>query len=84
MTNQNTEKKPVIKIKGQAVLQGEVAVSGAKNSVLPLLFSTLLAKGVHEFHNVPQLKDVFTAIDILESLGLEVTKEAHSLQVKKY
>ena len=82
MAIQNTEKKPIIKIKGKAILQGEVSISGAKNSVLPLLFSTLLAKGVHEFHNVPQLRDVFTAIDILESLGLEVTREAHSLQIK--
>ena len=74
--------EPFIKIKGGAALQGEVSVSGAKNSVLPLLFSTLLAKGLHEFHNVPQLKDVFTAANILRSLGLEVKREGSSLQVK--
>ena len=71
-----------ITVKGGAVLQGEVSVSGAKNSVLPLLFSTLLAKGRHEFHNVPQLKDVFTAVDILQSLGLEVKRDGSVLQVK--
>lgn len=74
--------EPFIKIKGGAVLQGEVSVSGAKNSVLPLLFSTLLAKGLHEFHNVPQLNDVFTAVNILQSLGLEVKREGSALQIK--
>ncbi|MCB0413650.1 MAG: UDP-N-acetylglucosamine 1-carboxyvinyltransferase, partial [Bdellovibrionales bacterium] len=45
-------------VKSGHQLNGEVAASGAKNSALPLLFSTLLAEGEHVFHNVPKLKDI--------------------------
>ena len=70
-----------IKIKGGSVLEGEVEVSGAKNAILPLLFSSLLAEGTHEFYNVPDLKDVSIALQILESLGFLLKKEGSSLQV---
>ena len=40
-----------MKIIGGQKLKGEVKVSGAKNSVLPLMFSTLLAEGEHIFEN---------------------------------
>lgn len=52
-------------------LQGEVEVSGAKNSALILLFSTLLAEGRHVFRNVPRLKDVESTELLLQSLGCE-------------
>ena len=55
MTNQS-----YIKIKGSLKLKGEVEVSGAKNSILPLLFASLTAKGEHHFQNVPQLRDLKT------------------------
>ncbi len=48
----------VIVIKGGKPLNGTVATSGAKNAALPLLFSTLLAEGEHQFENVPQLMDI--------------------------
>ena len=47
-----------IKIKGGKALKGEVSVSGAKNSALPIIFSSLLAEGLHTFTNIPKLKDV--------------------------
>lgn len=72
---------PPLKIKGGISLKGEVKVSGAKNSILPLLFSTLLAEGEHEFHNVPCLTDVKTAMDILTSLGLFAKQEGSTLRV---
>ena len=78
----NSKSEPVIKIKGGTVLNGEVAISGAKNAALPLLFSTLLAEGYHEFHNVPQLKDIQTTVMALQSLGLKVEREGSTLQIK--
>ena len=72
---------PPLKIKGGTALQGVVRVSGAKNSILPLLFSALLAEGEHEFHNVPCLTDVKMAEDILTSLGLSVKQEGAVLRV---
>jgi len=59
-------------IKGGVPLSGEVYVSGAKNSALPLLFATLLAKGESELSNVPALRDINTAVKLLRELGAEV------------
>lgn len=56
---------------GGSTLRGSVQVSGAKNSALPILFSTLLAEGRHVFKNVPRLKDIESTADLLKSLGSE-------------
>lgn len=61
-----------IVIKGGVRLSGEVRVSGAKNSALPLLFATLLAAGESELTNVPALRDINTAARLLAGLGAEV------------
>lgn len=58
-------------VKSGVSLKGTVRVSGAKNSALPILFSTLLAEGRHVFKNVPRLKDIESTADLLKSLGAE-------------
>ncbi len=68
-------------VKGGYQLNGVTAASGAKNSVLPLLFATILADGEHVFHNVPDLVDVRFAAQLLESLGYETTYKDHTLRV---
>ena len=68
-------------VKGGYQLNGVTAASGAKNSVLPLLFSTLLGDGEHIFHNVPNLVDVHSACQLLESLGCETSYKDHTLRV---
>ncbi len=60
-------------IKGGNKLNGEVFISGAKNSVLPILASTVLNSGICILKNVPMLLDTFVAIDILKDLGCEVS-----------
>ena len=64
-----------IRVIGGKTLKGEVRVSGSKNAVLPLLFSTLLAEGEHVFHNVPVLKDVETVFLLMKSFGCEVERK---------
>lgn len=54
---------------GGEQLNGIVKTSGAKNSALPILFSTLLAEGTHTFKNVPKLKDIESTSQLLQSLG---------------
>jgi UDP-N-acetylglucosamine 1-carboxyvinyltransferase len=61
-----------IVIKGGQRLNGEVRVSGAKNSALPLLFATLLSPGRSELGNVPYLRDINTAVKLLHELGAVV------------
>ena len=63
-------------------LNGVTAASGAKNSVLPLLFATILADGEHVFHNVPDLVDVRFAASLLESLGCETSYSDHTMRIK--
>jgi len=48
----------VIQVVGGARLAGEVHVVGAKNSALKLMAASLLADGVYELANVPDLVDV--------------------------
>lgn len=56
-------------IEGPTRLVGSVAVSGAKNAVLPLMAAALLARGQTEILNVPDLRDVRTFMRLLELLG---------------
>lgn len=59
----------VIRIRGRVPLLGSVPVQGAKNSVLPLLAATVLAKGVCVLRHCPKLTDVAHTLDILRELG---------------
>ena len=68
-------------INGGRRLSGEVAIHGAKNSVLPLLCATLLARGVSVLHNCPNLSDVDASIAILRHLGCRVEREGNSVTV---
>jgi len=68
-------------IEGGRRLQGEVRVSGAKNSVLPLMASAILATGVSTMSNVPALKDVDTMGRLLENMGAEFSLEGSSVSV---
>jgi UDP-N-acetylglucosamine 1-carboxyvinyltransferase len=60
-------------INGGARLEGEVAISGAKNAALPILAGTLLASDPVTISNVPHLRDVTTTITLLQSMGAAVT-----------
>jgi len=71
-------------IHGGKKLKGEVKISGAKNSALPLMASTLLTEGCNRFSNTPQLRDIKTISKLLRSLGVEVTgKEVIQLDATK-
>ena len=58
-----------ILIEGGNRLFGEVHISGAKNSVLPLIAATLLTDGVSIIDDCPYLSDVRTMCLVLEHLG---------------
>ena len=58
-----------IVINGGKELYGEVSISGAKNAVLKLIAAALLVEDVCLIHNVPELSDVETMVDLINSLG---------------
>jgi UDP-N-acetylglucosamine 1-carboxyvinyltransferase len=62
-------------------LKGEVETSGAKNSVLALVFASLLAPGKHRLTNVPHLKDIESAMLLLKSLGCQVSFEKNVMTI---
>ena len=68
-------------IRGGAPLAGELTVSGAKNSVLPILAAALLAEAPVRIHNVPRLRDVTTMIALLRNLGAEIAGEDTTVEV---
>lgn len=60
-------------IKGGGPLDGEIRISGSKNSALPILAATILAETPIQIGNLPHLNDVTTMLALLRSMGLSVT-----------
>ena len=69
-------------IRGGVPLKGDVTISGAKNSVLPIMAATLLTRETCVITRVPNLSDVKFMADILRSLGAEVAFKGDTLTVK--
>ena len=68
-------------IKGPAVLEGSVQISGAKNSALKMMVAALMVPGRVVLERVPRITDVRLMADVLERLGAEVTFEGTSLTI---
>jgi UDP-N-acetylglucosamine 1-carboxyvinyltransferase len=66
---------------GGRKLSGAVRVSGAKNASLALMPATLLASGEYKLHNTPILRDVTTMSRLLETMGVAITREDHTLTI---
>lgn len=60
-------------IKGGKALDGEVRISGSKNSGLPILAATLLGHGPSSICNLPHLNDITTMLALLRSMGVGIT-----------
>ncbi|MGB1199143.1 MAG: UDP-N-acetylglucosamine 1-carboxyvinyltransferase [Thalassotalea sp.] len=70
------------KITGGTPLNGEVAISGAKNSALPILMATLLSETPITIANVPRLNDIETTVKLLTQLGATVTwQDENTLEI---
>ena len=68
-------------VNGGKELQGKVKISGAKNAVLPIMASSLLATGVTTINNVPNLRDTRTFIELLTILGAKCNFEDSTLTI---
>lgn len=60
-------------IQGGVPLRGEVTPSGNKNAALPLLAATILTREPIIIHNLPDINDVRSMRELLESIGVKVT-----------
>lgn len=55
-------------VKGGGNLNGEVCISSAKNSVLPIIAASILSGETCVIENAPMLEDVFVICEVLNSL----------------
>ncbi|MFM8962194.1 MAG: UDP-N-acetylglucosamine 1-carboxyvinyltransferase [Actinomycetota bacterium] len=69
-------------IVGGASLNGDVSISGAKNSILKLMAVTLMAPGKYKLENVPDIADVTMMGELLVSLGCEVKHDTLNCEVE--
>ncbi len=61
-------------VRGGQPLRGTVAVSGAKNAALPIMAAALALDGPTTLRNVPELADVSTLGQVLQSLGMSCVR----------
>jgi UDP-N-acetylglucosamine 1-carboxyvinyltransferase len=70
-------------IEGGTVLRGEVTPSGNKNAAFPLIAATLLTDRPVLLRNLPDIEDVRTMLQIVEGLGVRVTRhDAHAITIQ--
>ncbi len=68
-------------IRGGRRLSGDIHISGSKNAALPIIFSTVLIRGVSVIYSAPKISDVDIAIKIIEELGAECKRVNDALYI---
>lgn len=68
-------------INGGKPLTGEVAVSGAKNSVVALIPAIILADELVVLDGVPAISDVDSLIDIMATMGASIKRDGETLEI---
>ena len=70
-------------IKGKKKLLGSINISGSKNATLPILAATLLTDKTIILKNIPLVQDVYTMINLLKFIGLniKISKKLKTLKI---
>jgi UDP-N-acetylglucosamine 1-carboxyvinyltransferase len=66
-------------ISGGRRLEGEIAISGAKNAALPILCAALLSDEPLVLSNVPQLNDIATMLGLLAQMGVRIERDGNKV-----
>ena len=67
-------------IKGRKEISGKISIS-VQNATLPILAASILADHVR-IKNIPLVKDIFTMIDLLNSIGLKTKlKKENTIEI---
>ena len=69
-------------IEGGTPLQGEIAISGAKNSALPVLAACLLSADAITLERIPQVRDIATMERLLKHTGAKLTRRNGTVMVE--
>jgi len=70
-----------IVVTGQRPLNGTIKISGSKNAALPIMAATLLTGEKCSLTNVPNLHDVASFIELLNSFGADVERSGHTVDI---
>lgn len=62
-------------------LNGSVNISGAKNSAIPIILSSLLINGKTILNNIPLVDDVKNSVSLIEELGAVVNQKNNKLTI---
>ena len=81
INNKSYLKSQSLKISGQGKLQGNIEISGAKNSALVLLAASLLTNEKIILENVPWLTDIEKMRNILKNLGVNLVNKNNQLEI---
>ncbi len=71
-----------IQINGGNQLHGQLRLSGAKNSLLPILSACLMVQGTIYLHDVPKLSDIAQMLHILADLGCKVNRQGDTIKIE--
>ncbi len=71
-----------IVITGGRKLKGEVEISGAKNSALPIMAAALLSEEETILDNVPDLRDIQTMLKLLRALGAKAQFDKNRVTIR--
>ncbi len=69
-------------IKGPCKVKGQVNISGSKNASLPILAATTLFDQTVQIKNLPNVKDIDTMLELIQSLGFIVKRDKKNCSVK--
>ncbi len=70
-----------LEVFGARKLKGQIKISGSKNSSLPILAASLLSKKKIILKNLPQVKDIQTMVNLLQSLGSKIKFNKKKVQI---
>ena len=70
-----------LEIKGGELLEGNIKISGAKNSALVLMAASILSKGQINLFNVPKISDVLILSKILTAMGMNIKSNSNQLEI---
>lgn len=68
-------------IKGGVPLKGEITISAAKNSILPIIAASILSGDKCIINNAPTLEDVYVICDLLSSMNTKVSFNDNNIYI---
>jgi UDP-N-acetylglucosamine 1-carboxyvinyltransferase len=69
------------RVEGGHALSGSILTNRSKNGAVALLAASLLNRGTTTLEKVPQIEEVNRLVEVLESIGVRVEREDHTIRL---